>query len=167
MKKVIRLTETDLVRLVKKVISENSSKSLVNEQTKGNQFKEQIADLIDEIQTAMSWDAWKDADNLMDIYKKLLPLKGKKVGKGQIPRYVEMDAEQQNPDLPALHYFNTMYSRIPGNKYGMGNSVMGYFTSRIKQVGDKTFFGEVEKTSDGKYTTPQIKSMIISLVNNG
>jgi hypothetical protein len=60
-----------------------------------------------------------------------------------------------------------MYSRIPGNKYGMGNSVMGYFTSRIKQVGDKTFFGEVEKTSDGKYTTPQIKSMIISLVNNG
>ena len=32
MKKVIRLTESDLVRLVKKVISENSSKSLVNEQ---------------------------------------------------------------------------------------------------------------------------------------
>jgi hypothetical protein len=160
-----------------KVMNENFSKllnsklgdakPLVSEQSKGNQFKEQIANLIDEISSSMSWDMWRDTDDLMNIYKKLLPLKGKKVGAGEIPRYREMDSEEMNPNMPALHYFNTMYSRIPKNKYGMGDGPKGYFTSRLSQVGDKTFSGEVEKTSDSKYTTQQVKKMIKDLINNG
>lgn len=156
MKKVIRLTESDLVRIVKRVVSE---------QMKGNQIKEQIADLIDEIHSLMSMDVWRNADDLMVIYKKLLPLKGKKVGKGEIQRYKEMSSDEMNPNMPALHYFNMMYGRIANNKYGMGD--LTPFTEIISNVGDKTFTGGVERTSNSKYTTPQVKKMIINLINNG
>ena len=156
MKKVIRLTESDLMRIVKRVISE---------QLEGNQIKEQIADLIDKIKSLMSMDIWRDADDLMVIYKKLLPLKGKKVGKGEIRKYKEMNSDEMNPNMPALHYFDMMYGRITNNEYGMGDSTP--FTEIISKVGDKTFTGGVERTSNSKYTTPQVKKMIINLINNG
>ena len=121
--------------------------------------------MIDDIKSSMSWDAWRDADDLMNIYKQLLPLKGKKVGKGEIKRYKEMDAEEMNPNMTALKYFNKMYERIPNNKYGMGGPFD--FIHRIQQIGEKTFGGDVEKTTDGKYTTQQVKKMIVDLINNG
>ena len=139
------------------------SKPLVNEQKNGNPFKEQIADLIDQIKSLMS--GYRNADDLMLIYRKLLPLKGRKVGQGEIKRYVEMNAQDKNPNLLALHYFNNMYSQRQNNRYGMGGPYD--FTHAIEQVGDKTLTGDIEKTKDGKYTTQQIKKMIINLVNKG
>ena len=139
------------------------SKPLVNEQKNGNPFKEKIADLIDEITSLMS--GYRSADDLILIYKKLLPLKGKKVGDGEIRRYKEMDADDQDPNLLALHYFNNMYSQMQNNQYGMGGPYD--FTQQIEKVGEKTPTGDIEKTKDGKYTTQQVKKMIINLVNNG
>ncbi len=154
MKKVIKLTENDLTKIVKRIIME---------QSKVNHFKEKIADLISDVNSRMSSDYWRDADDLMMIYNKLLPLKGKKVGAGAAKRYIEMDYSQQNPDLSALQYFNKMYGRVPNNRYGMGSTD---FITRIKQVGDKTMSGYTEKTKDGKYTTKQVKQMIIDLIKN-
>jgi hypothetical protein len=142
--------------LVRRVIKEQTST--------GNPFKEQIADLIKDIDKKLSQDFWRDTDDLLVIYKKLLPLKGKMVSKGQIPRYREMDYDEQQP-MPALHYFNRMFGRIPNNEYGMGDPFN--FIDRIKQVSDNTAGGNIEKSKDGKYTTPQVKYMIWDLVQKG
>ena len=175
MKKIIRLTESDLLNLVKRVIKEQEHKFPMDgkphgvgpgmpKNTNGNPTKEVVANLINDIKSNMSSDFWRDADDLMVIYKKLLTLKGKMVSQGQIPRYVEMDSEEKR-QMPSLHYFNKMYSRQPNNKYGMGDPFD--FIGRIKQVGDKSASGSIEKTKDGKYTTPQVKQMIIDLVTKG
>ena len=76
-----------------------------------------------------------------------------------------MDADDQDPNLLALHYFNNMYSQMQNNQYGMGGPYD--FTQQIEKVGEKTPTGDIEKTKDGKYTTQQVKKMIINLVNNG
>lgn len=132
--------------------------------TNSNPTKEVVANLINDIKSNMSSDSLRDAEDLMVIYKKLLTLKGKMVSQGQIPRYIEMDSEEKR-QMPSLHYFNKMYSRQPNNKYGMGDPFD--FIGRIKQVGDKSVSGSIEKTKDGKYTTPQVKQMIIDLVTKG
>jgi hypothetical protein len=127
----------------------------------GNPAKEALADLIDDITSDMTLDPYRDADDLMEIYNKLLPYKGKTVGPPAIPRYKEMDSVEAG-NMPALTYFNRMYGQQQNNQYGMGNPFN--FADRINQVGNTSLSGGEERTSDGKYTTPQVKKMIIDLV---
>ena len=127
----------------------------------GNPAKEALADLIDDIKSDMTLDPYRDADDLMEIYNKLLPYKGKTVGPPAIPRYKEMDSSDAG-NMPALTYFNIMYGQQQNNQYGMGKPFN--FADRITQVGNTSLSGGEERTSDGKYTTPQVKKMIIDLV---
>jgi hypothetical protein len=153
MKKIVRLTEADLARLVKRVIEEQSS-NIPNVISKGK-----VAEVINSIKSSMKWDMWRDADDLMSIYKRLLPLKGKNVVPPGTELYAEMTADEQAP-MPALKYFNMMYGRIQHNRYGMGDF---NFLHRIGQIGDTTAGGKEEFSKDGKYTTRQVKAMIYQL----
>jgi hypothetical protein len=154
MKRIVRLTENDLVRLVKKVI---------NEENNINPTKEKISKLISEIRNMMTYDMWRDADDLMMVYRKLLPLKGVKTGVGVASDY--QNVFDGDKDMRALEYFNKMWGQRKGNKYGMGNPFD--FIKYIDSIGEKTMLGGEEKTSDGKYSTKQVKEMIIKLINNG
>jgi hypothetical protein len=153
-----------------KVMTENFSKllnsklgdakPLVNEQS-GDRLKEQLGNLKKELKSDLGLDAWKDTDNLLSIYKKLLPFKGKQVSNIVNKNFSGCDFERT--PQPSLHYFNKIWNRQ--GEYCMGSGTL--FTDSISKIGDNDFGGKIEKSKDGKYTTPQVKKMIIDLVNKG
>ena len=143
-------------QLEKRIINEQKS-NIPNVISKGD-----VAKVIDSVKDDMTTDMWRDADDLMSIYKRLLPLKGKNVVPPGTELYAEMTSEEQAP-MPALKYFNMMYGRIQHNRYGMGDF---NFLQRIDRVGEKTASGKEEFTKDGKYTTRQVKGMIWQLVSS-
>jgi len=156
-KKVIRLTESELKRYIQKIISEQSSSNVVS--------KEYVASIIKSIENSMSADWWRDADDMMSIYQRLLPLKGKVVPQGQpSSKYTEMNADEQKSQ-PALHWFNTFFPRIVGNKFGMGGPFN--FIQLVDKVGNTNAAGGEEVSKNGKFTTRQIKIKIMELVKNG
>ena len=122
--------------------------------------KDKVAEVIDSVNHVMTTNMFRNADDMMSIYKMLLPLKGKNVYPPGTELYAEMSAEEQSP-MPALKYFNMMYTRIKHNEYGMGGM---NFIWHLNHVGDKTAGGDDEYTSDKKYTTPKIKNMIYLLI---
>jgi hypothetical protein len=121
--------------------------------------KIKVAGVIDSIKSSMTQDMWRDADDLMSMYKRLLPLKGRNVVPPGTELYAEMTAEEQAP-MPALKYFNMMYGRIQNNRQGMGDL---NFLQRLGKVGETTASGKEEFSKDGKFTTRQIKAMIYQL----
>ena len=150
----IRHIQESNERLEKRLISEQSS-NIPNVISKGK-----VAEVINSVKSSMTRDMWRDADDLMSIYKRLLPLKGKNVVPPGTELYAEMTSEEQAP-MPALKYFNMMYGRIQHNRYGMGDF---NFLQRLGDVGEKTAWGGKEEFSkDGKYTTRQVKAMIYEL----
>ena len=142
--------------LEKRLISEQSS-NIPNVISKGK-----VAEVINSVKSSMTRDMWRDADDLMSIYKRLLPLKGKNVVPPGTELYAEMTSEEQAP-MPALKYFNMMYGRIQHNRYGMGDF---NFLQRLGDVGEKTVTGKEEFSKDGKFTTRQVKAMIYQLFDD-
>jgi hypothetical protein len=153
-----------------KVMTENFNKLLnsklgdvkpLNEQ-KYDSLKDELAKLKDDLKNQLSSDLWKDTDDLLGVYNKLLPYKGKKVSGVESKRYKQCDMDRM--PMSALSYFNEIWSKRPlPNEYCMGDGVFD-FIHRISQVGDNNFSGGTEKSKDGRYTTPQVKKMIIDLV---
>jgi hypothetical protein len=144
----------------------SGKKNVISEQNKPkgtDKVKELVGDLKEKIDSALSNDIWRDTDDLLELYNMLLPFKGKTVSGNPSKRYFACD-EDMIP-MRALQYFYEIYPKRANNEYCMGNPFD--FFHRINTVGDKTFSGGTEKSKDGKYTTPQVKKMIIQLVQNG
>jgi hypothetical protein len=186
MKKIMRLTESDLVDLIKKVISEETNAS-------GTSLKDQMFVLEKEVSKLM--DGWSTADDFMEIYKKMLPFKGKMVqpndpfkykivkwglkpgleGTYNDSKYALEDAEEKKTferPMLALKFMDliSIYEKWDpkSNKFVYGANPHGIFLSEFLKTTSERKFGLLgggeDRTSDGKYSLGQLKKMILQLM---
>jgi hypothetical protein len=186
MKKTIRLTESDLVNLIKKVISEETNAS-------GTSVKNQMVDLLRELKKISK--GWTTADDLMEIYKKMIPFKGKMVQPNDPFKYkivnwglkpgtegtyndskyaLDGPEEKKIFERPMLALkFMDLISKYEmwdpkTNKFVYGANPHGFLWSDFIGSTLNSKFGLLgggeDRTSDGKYTISQLKKMIFQLV---
>ena len=99
MKKIIRLTESDLTRLVRRVIEEQTFGSTVTPDVVENFWRKNIEDVL---------GSWTTADDMNKLYTILVPLSGKRV-KGVTKCFNEEHQFGNKPiETTVLSYINEL-----------------------------------------------------------
>jgi len=132
MRKIVRLTESDLNRLVRMVIREQSIGAIVTPDFIENYYRKNIRDILSQ---------WVTLDELNELYKLLLPLSGKKV-KGVSKCFNQEHQTGGKPlDTSALDYINHLnYWSLQDNCSSKSNQGPSYtsLVNDVKSVGTKT-----------------------------